>query len=222
VLFCGNTKPEDIRAHRETVALEAEALGRGANAVQSMAGFTAIVGRTEAEAQAKLDRLQASYHLEGMLANQAGSLGIDLSRYRDDEPIASGQPDSPWLLRPDGSGQPLTVGFLRQRLRNVAARRDAVFIGTPGQVADQLEAHARISGARAYMLLQLLAPGTLEDFVTLVVPELVARGLFRDRPPTGTLRSRFAVDGGDRLPASHRGASFRFPTPFAASSEARS
>jgi hypothetical protein len=114
-------------------------------------------------------------------------------------------------LRPDGSGKPLTMGDLRKRFAKVAARREAAFIGTPTQIADKIEEHSRISGVRGYMLLPLISPGTLEDFVELVVPELIKRGLFRDTAPTGTLRSRINVEGLDRLPSDAYGASFRFP-----------
>jgi hypothetical protein len=83
-------------------------------------------------------------------------------------------------------------------------------VGTPQQVAERIAEHARISGTSGYMLNPLISPGSLEDFVEWVVPELQKRGLYRTGPQRGTLRSRLRGDGRDRLPDSAYGASFRF------------
>ena len=87
---------------------------------------------------------------------------------------------------------------------------DLILVGTPQQVADRIEAHAKISGTSGYMLNPLISPGSLEDFVELVIPELKKRGLYRTQAQTGTLRSRLRADGASHLPASAYGAGFRF------------
>jgi hypothetical protein len=60
------------------------------------------------------------------------------------------------------------------------------------------------------MLNPLISPGSLEDFVELVIPELQKRGLYRTQPQSGTFRSRLRADHSSHLPASAYGASFRF------------
>lgn len=77
-------------------------------------------------------------------------------------------------------------------------------------LAERIEDHARISGTSGYMLNPLISPGSLEDFVELVIPELQKRGLYRTQPQSGTFRSRLQADGSSRLPSSAYGASFRF------------
>lgn len=77
-----------------------------------------------------------------------------------------------YMMRPDGSGKPLTAGDVRQRFANVTRGTDLILVGTPEQIADRLEEHARISGTSGYMLNPLTSPGTLEDFAELVVPAL--------------------------------------------------
>lgn len=114
-----------------------------------------------------------------------------------------------YMMRPDGSGKPLTAGDVRQRFANVTRGTDLILVGTPEQIADRLEEHARISGTSGYMLNPLTSPGTLEDFAELVVPALQKRGLYRTQPQTGTFRSRLRTDGSSRLPPSAYGASFR-------------
>lgn len=60
--------------------------------------------------------------------------------------------------------------------------------GNPEQVADQLEAYFRQAGGDGFMLVAPERPGGLEDFVSLVVPVLQKRGLFRQDYAGTTLR----------------------------------
>ncbi|KAB2582135.1 oxidoreductase [Rhodococcus erythropolis] len=214
IIFTGDTDPRALNSNLTTVREIAVAEGRSPEHVNVMAGFSVIVGKTEIDAQKKLDELQDSYHIDGVLANYAGTIGVDLSRLADSEPIPAGDGADSWVLRSDGSGEPATVAYLRDRLGKVATRRDAVFIGTPSKVASQIADHASISGARAYMLLQQIGRESLDDFANLVAPELVSRGLLRNDPPTGTLRSRLTPTVGDRLPAESYAARYRFPHPL--------
>ncbi len=103
-----------------------------------------------------------------------------------------------YMMRPDGSGKPLTAGDVRQRFANVTRGTDLILVGRPEQIADRVEERARISGTSGYMLNPLTSPGTLEDFAGLVVPALQKRGLYRTQPQTGTFRSRLRTDGSSR------------------------
>ena len=53
-----------------------------------------------------------------------------------------------------------------------------------------------------------MSPGTWEDVIEFVVPELRARGVYPDGYQDGSLRHKLHGRG-DRLPEEHRGASFR-------------
>jgi len=46
------------------------------------------------------------------------------------------------MMRPDGSGKPLTAGDVRKRFANVTRGTDLILVGTPEQVADRIEEHA--------------------------------------------------------------------------------
>ena len=61
-------------------------------------------------------------------------------------------------------------------------------VGTPGQVADQLEADAEQAGGDGFMLSPIYTPGAIEEFVDLVVPVLQHRGLFRENYAGNTRR----------------------------------
>jgi hypothetical protein len=53
-----------------------------------------------------------------------------------------------------------------------------------------------------------ITPGTFEDLVEFVVPELQRRGAYQTEYAPGTLRSKL-FGRGDHLPDEHRGAGFR-------------
>ncbi len=104
---------------------------------------------------------------------------------------------------------PLTAGDVRRKFADVTRGTDLLFIGTPGDVARQIQEHSETSGLDGYMINPLVSPGSLNDFAELVVPELAKRGLYDTEPRSGTLRSRLRTDGADLLPVSAHGATFR-------------
>ena len=66
------------------------------------------------------------------------------------------------------------------------------FVGTATQVADQMEEW--FNGACDGFVIQALqTPGTYEDMVRLVVPELQRRGLYRTEYPGQTLRDTLGL-----------------------------
>jgi alkanesulfonate monooxygenase SsuD/methylene tetrahydromethanopterin reductase-like flavin-dependent oxidoreductase (luciferase family) len=66
------------------------------------------------------------------------------------------------------------------------------FVGTAGQIADQMEEW--FNGACDGFVIQALhTPGSYEDFVRLVVPELQRRNLFRKDYDGNTLRDTLGL-----------------------------
>ena len=61
-------------------------------------------------------------------------------------------------------------------------------VGTPADIADQLEHFMDDGGADGFMLAATYTPGCFEEFVDLVVPELQRRGRYRKRYTSSTLR----------------------------------
>lgn len=210
LIFIAKSNPHEIRQGLEEIWTMAQARGRDRDDVKSLTVLRIVTAKTEIKAQRKYDELQSNYHLEAQLVSYAGDTGIDLSRYADGDALSTHTEGlTSYMMRPDGSGKPLTAGDVRKRFANVTRGTDLILVGTPEQVADRIEEHARISGTSGYMLNPLTSPGTLEDFVELIVPELQKRGLYRTQAQTGTFRSRLRDDRSDRLPSSAYGASFR-------------
>ena len=69
-------------------------------------------------------------------------------------------------------------------LREVAQRHGqsvglVQMVGTPSQVADQMEDYFDQVGGDGFMLSPIYSPGAIEEFIDLVVPELQRRGRYR-------------------------------------------
>jgi alkanesulfonate monooxygenase len=66
-------------------------------------------------------------------------------------------------------------------------------IGTPEMVADSMELWFREGGADGFNLFLHSLPGSLDDFVSEVVPILQKRGLMNTEYPEGALRERMGL-----------------------------
>jgi alkanesulfonate monooxygenase len=83
---------------------------------------------------------------------------------------------------------------LRQTaMRMAAARSHWMIKGTAKHIADQLEDWFVSEGADGFNLLPQILPGSLNDFVDLVIPELQRRGLARTEYEGPTLRENLGV-----------------------------
>ena len=205
----------DLASYRDNVAdvrRQAVALGRDPGDVKAFAMAVVIVGRTRAEAERKAAEYETLSRAEGYLAH-AGGGGIDLAAY------------PPHTLMADVVAQELARGrdhstrtrfhradgTVADALREVTRfdRPPFFAIGTPTEVVDAIEGWVRETDLDGFNLRQFLTPGTAEDFISLVVPELQRRGLYRTSYEDGTLRERLFGPGRSRLPESHHGARYR-------------
>lgn len=205
----------DLAAYRENVAdlrRLAVANGREPGDIKAFAGAVVIVGRTTEEAERKAEEFRRLSSPEGYLAH-AGGGGIDLAAYPphaviDDVLAAEGRAGRDPLPSNRRWKPGTTVG---EALAAVTRFDRGPFfaVGTPTHVADQIERWVRETDLDGFNLRQFLTPGTAEDFVGLVVPELQRRGLYRTRYEESTLRERLFGPGRTRLPDRHPGARYR-------------
>jgi alkanesulfonate monooxygenase len=80
---------------------------------------------------------------------------------------------------------------VQQLIDRVTLRRSLV--GSPTQVADHFQTWLEAEASDGFLLTPTLFPGDLDDFVTLVVPELQRRGLFRAEYEGNTLRDHLGL-----------------------------
>ena len=74
------------------------------------------------------------------------------------------------------------------------ARGHWELIGTPTEIADQLEEWFRNEGADGFNLMPPVLPSGLDDIVELLLPELRRRGLFRSEYQGKTLRDQLGLE----------------------------
>lgn len=206
-IFVGSSDPHEVRSGLEEIRALAGTFGRDGTEIRALSGAQIVVGKTQIEAEAKLENYQQYYNMDATLAAYAGWSGLDLSKYRDDEPLSkavAGHTES--AVR----NAPVLAGDLRRRYRRVEGNSGLLFIGTPQKIADDIAAYVGQSGVDGFLLHQFISPGSFEDFAEHVVPELLKRGLYREDAPQGSLRSRVRNDRSDRLPSTHPAAAHRF------------
>jgi hypothetical protein len=89
-----------------------------------------------------------------------------------------------------------------------------VVVGGPQTVADEMERWVAEAGVDGFNLAYAVTPGTFEDVVDHVVPELQRRGLLRTEYEGGTLRESFFGKGQALLRDDHPGSWFRRPASY--------
>lgn len=193
----------DIRAR-------AKAFGRDPHDIKVFVGATVVVAPTEAEAQDKLAEYREYASSEGALAHYSASVGVDFSRYGPDEPIRFVKTNA---LRSNleaitvRSGSEWTLRKLMNMM--VLGSRQAPMVGSPVQVADQMQAWVDEADVDGFNLSRTVIPECVQDFIALVVPELQSRGIMKDSYEPGTLREKLFGPGRARVPATHPAARFR-------------
>ena len=174
---------------------------RPSEALKVMPGLNAIVGRTRKDAEELHQFLQSKIHPDvGLewLSNQLG--GFDLSEYDLDGPLPD-IPEQQFALSGLGNTRNI-IGWAREEQltirqiyqRFAAARGQRTLIGSPSEIADNMEEWFRGYGVDGFLFHPSHLPGGLDDFVALVIPELQSRGLFRAEYEGSTLRENMGLE----------------------------
>jgi alkanesulfonate monooxygenase SsuD/methylene tetrahydromethanopterin reductase-like flavin-dependent oxidoreductase (luciferase family) len=97
----------------------------------------------------------------------------------------------PFILR--GSLTHSTLRDFMQYTKRGTLREFPLFVGIPGQLADQMEAWLHGGACDGFVLAATHIPGAYEDFVRLVVPELQRREMFQTEYVGRTLRENLGL-----------------------------
>lgn len=171
--------------------------GRNPAQVFLLPGIRPIVGRTAEEAERKYEELAALVPIENAIAALARPFNDhDFSKYPLDAPF----PDLGDLGR---NSQQSASDRIKQHakahsltLREVAlwhARPKRTFVGTPEQVADEIQRWFEQGAADGFNFFEALPNTSLKDFAELVVPVLQARGIYRKEYAAPTLRGNLGL-----------------------------
>lgn len=197
VIFVAHQTFEEAQAFYADIKGRLARHGREPGDVKIMPGIFPVVGRTEGEAQEKFGQLQSLVDPVVGLQLLSTVIGdIDLSGHPIDGPV-------PALPETNGpkSRQQLLVDLARREgltirqlyLRIAGARGHQQVVGTPVQIADQLQQWFEEGAADGFNIMAPWFPGGLDDFIQLVLPELRRRGLFRHEYQGRTLREHLGL-----------------------------
>jgi len=170
--------------------------GRGPEDIRIFPGIMPIVGRTETEAHEKYLELRSLVD-DGVgiagVARLAG--GVDIHALDPDGPLPPLKPSNAARARQEMIIAMGKRGMTIREIGRVLAMSQAhrVVYGTPKQLADDMQAWLEQGACDGFNLLFPHYPKPLEEWVTMVVPELQRRGLFRTEYEGKTFRENLGV-----------------------------
>jgi FMN-dependent oxidoreductase (nitrilotriacetate monooxygenase family) len=189
VIFAIQPFVEGATAYYADVKNRMVTFGRRPDDCKILFGVQLFVAETEQAARDKQALHNSLVPLEGAVAHLSGSLGHDFSQTPLDavvQPFEATRSQGIVDMYTKVAGRPLTLRDMAQMHGQSVGLPQLV--GTPEQVADQLEAYYQQAGGDGFMLTMAYVPGAIEEFVALVVPVLQKRGLLRTEYSGNTLR----------------------------------
>ncbi|AUG80086.1 F420-dependent methylene-tetrahydromethanopterin reductase [Kitasatospora sp. MMS16-BH015] len=184
--------------------------GRAPEELKILPGVTFVLGGTEAEAQERahhIRRQQVSGQTAIRLLEQLWNR--DLSDLDPDGPLPTVDPLPGENTVAQGRASvrmhrdPVAVAAQWRALaeeKKLSARELVIevtgrqtFIGTPAQVASDLNEFVQTDAADGFILVPHLTPGGLDEFADTVVPLLQERGVFRTEYQGETLRDHLGL-----------------------------
>ncbi len=204
-VFTSNPTETGVREYVADMRDRAAARGRDPDSLLFFPGIVPVVAETERLAEQKHEALLDRVDETATLALLSGFFDMDLADLDPDQKVehieteaiqgavdafTSADPDREW-----------TVGEVA-RFAGLGSTSPVV-VGTPHQVADELQYWYEEVGVDGFNVKEVTRTGSLDDFADMVVPILRERGLVQD-PSGDTLRERMFGEGyGPHLPADH-------------------
>lgn len=171
------------------------AQGRDIDSLKILPAAFVVVGENDAEAWAKREHLDSLVHYDSGISSLSIMLDYDVSGFDPDGPL----PEIP-ESNASKSSRDRMVEAARERnltIRQLAAKAGAYaglsFVGSPKTIADGMEQWLEERGSDGFNLMFPWAPGGVEEFTDLVVPELQRRGIFRKEYEGTTLRDHLGL-----------------------------
>jgi N-acetyl-S-(2-succino)cysteine monooxygenase len=197
VVFASDSSPESAKAAYEDLKGRMEKYGRDRDQLKILAGLPVMIGRTQAEAEEKAQRLQEMIHPDVGRFRLGTDLEMDLSDLPLDEPIPESRlPKTANFHKAFFDGIIKMIREDNPTLRQLYLRYERgrkTIKGTAMQIADVMEHWFTTGACNGFMMQFHTLPGGLEDFVTQVVPQLQRRGLFRTDYSGATLRDHLGL-----------------------------
>lgn len=214
-IFVGGQTPEGVRKTVDNIRDVARNEGRNPDHIKVIVGMLIIVAATDEEARAKRESYLQYADQEGALALFGGWTGVDLSGYSDDEDFRfTESPRLQSIVRRWSDTVPGTDNLPWTKRRIVEylslGGLGAKAVGSPTTVADELERWIEVSGVDGFNLAHVTNPGSFEDIIEFLLPELRKRGIFRSDVEKEGATAREVFIGSKRLPEDHPGSQYKW------------
>ncbi|KAF2808492.1 bacterial luciferase-like protein [Mytilinidion resinicola] len=222
-IYVGGLIPAQTKGSIAAIRTAAAERGRNPASLKFFVGISPILGATLEEAQAKYERAKEYADVIGGLAQFSGYTGIDLSRFPLNDVFelkdAPGDDAVHSFLenfnKVSGNTEPWTPRLLGEKM--ALGGFHPAPVGTPAMVADVFEQWIDEADVDGFNIAYITTPGSFEDIVYLLRPELVKRGLMWEdyTVPGGTLRENLTgVKGQKGISSDHYAAKFKYGSGF--------
>jgi FMN-dependent oxidoreductase, nitrilotriacetate monooxygenase family len=212
-VFLKAPSTEILREQVADIRRRAASYGRDPYGIKVFTGLSVVTAPTREEAQRKYEEYMSYQSREAALNAYATITGIDLTKL---------DPDSYFENISTERGQTHTDRYTKysktkKKVREVIddflkkGFRGLTVVGSPTEVADQIQAWVEETDVDGFNLEPYVTPGSYVDFIELVVPILQERGLFKKEYAPGTFREKLFGQGRPRLPGHHPGSRYRNP-----------
>ena len=206
VVFSASTDYDKAVAYAADLRERLAGYGRSPDSLRILPGAQVVIGDTPAAAAEKAEWIRREQTTgPRAIAFLEQYWGKDLCGYDPDGPLPDIEPTDDEL---DPSRGTIPIEFRTGKLERIAgwrrlsaerglSIRDLVteisprhnaFVGTPGQIADEWTRYVTMRAVNGFNILPQQLPGTIEDVVDRLVPELQERGVYRTAYEGTTLR----------------------------------
>jgi len=215
-MFLPGMEPANVKKLAKEIRDQVVQQGRSADSIKLLVGVLIVVDETDEKAQKKYEEYLSYADLEGTAALFGGWTGHDLSKYGEDEDFRfSGSGAIQSMVNTWSATVPGTEGikWTRRRVLKELALGGAHprAIGSPETVANILQNWIDTAEIDGFNLAYAISPGTFEDIIKYLLPELEKRGVFRTgyEQEGGSMRETFLADGkGPKLRKGHPGTNY--------------
>ncbi|KAF2766379.1 bacterial luciferase-like protein [Teratosphaeria nubilosa] len=216
-IFVSSHSPAVLRPKVDKIRKLAAAEGRDPRSIKFFASFTPVVGRTNEEAQEKFRSYQSTASTIGGLVLFSGWTGVDISKIPLEDDITADDSKAAHKITSMMNAFATTSKDMPRWTPRIVAEKASigglgpVGVGSPATVADELERWIDEADIDGFNLAYVTTPGTFEDVVELLIPELRRRGLYPQQSEAGlTLREKAYGRGQTRLRDDHVGSSYNY------------
>jgi alkanesulfonate monooxygenase len=196
VIFAAGGPIDVARAFYADVKSRTEKAGRDPAHLLVLPGCFVVVGESEQEAHDKRALLDSGVHYDSAIASLSVALGTDASVFEPDGPLPEDIPET--NASKSGRERAITLArrenlTVRQLAQRLGGYSGAAMIGTPRQIADQMQEWLETGACDGFNMMFPFLPAGLDDFATKVIPELQRRGLHRTEYEGRTLRENLGL-----------------------------